>query len=80
MAGGSDTAKIRRVIHNRHKEVDGANNADTVAHMIDCRIIAGVVAHQQLLVRCDVQPGLEDGVENPWGDFAATAGPVAILG
>ena len=50
--GRGDAAEIARIIHDRHEEVGGGDDAEVLVDLPDGRVVAGLVADEKLAVGC----------------------------
>ncbi|CCK14061.1 GCN5-related N-acetyltransferase [Cronobacter universalis NCTC 9529] len=78
--GRSDSAKIERVVHDRHEEVRGADNARAVAEIVHRRVVARFVADKQVGVDKLRLIAVQDGFQHFRGNFTTATCSVAVLG
>ena len=50
--GGGDAAEIARIVHHRHEEIGGRNDAGIIVHLPDGGIVGGLGPDQKLRKAC----------------------------
>ena len=78
--GCSDLAEFEGIIYDGHEKIGGGDDGRTVSQVVDRGIVTGLIPHQQARIRHNIQPALQDFVEQFGGDFATTAGTVTVIG
>ncbi len=74
-----NAAKIKRVIDYRHKEVGGADNTGAITQIVNRRIIAGFITHQQIRVDELRLLAMQDSLQHFRGNFTTATSAVAVL-
>ena len=76
----SDLSEVEGVIDDGHEKIRGADHRLTVAEIAHGGVVLGIVAHEQLRVRCGFAGLVEDFLQHLGRDLAATTGAMAVLG
>ena len=78
--GGGNAAKLKRIVHDRHKEIGGGNQRLLVVEFVDRRVVRGFDAHHQLFGDRHGRDALEDFRQHARRNLAATAATVRQTG